>query len=54
MKFEKPVMNVTMFSAEDILTTSGGPETTVSQAGYIMEGSCTGSAADNLLDDCAG
>lgn len=53
MKFEKPVMNVTMFSAEDILTTSGEPETK-SQAGYIMEGSCTGSAADNLLDDCAG
>ena len=58
MKFVNPELEVTLFSVEDILTTSvpaseeTDAPTEVNQKDSLMEGSCSGTAADNLLDDC--
>lgn len=53
MKFVNPELEITMFSVEDILTSSqGGSESEVSALGRLMEGSCTGTAADDLVDNC--
>lgn len=32
MKFEKPIMNISVFDAEDIMTASGGTNSNIEQA----------------------
>lgn len=58
MKFVNPELEVTMFSVEDILTVSGGPETEapteLTAPGTYMEGECVGNASDNLVPNCLG
>lgn len=54
MKFEKPELKVTLFTLKDVLTASGGGnENDVSaQTDTFNEGSCIGTMADDLIDDC--
>lgn len=52
MKFEKPELKVTLFTLKDVLTTSGGGQEEISAEGRLLEGSCDGTSADDLVPDC--